>query len=94
MGTGKIINLPGRRTGPGARNLKDKGGRRSGPDRRRKPTVFFANDRRQGIERRSGRDRRCFCGFTPQTVKERRRVFLKTRLYWIDSNRHFRDSST
>lgn len=94
MGTGKIIQLPGRRTGPGSRNLKDKGGRRSGPDRRRNQTVFCANDRRRGRERRSGRDRRRFCGFAPQTVKERRRVFLKTRLYWIDPDHTFPDSST
>jgi hypothetical protein len=81
MGTANVIPLSSRERKRGSRSLSDKGGRRSGLDRRKQSCGPMVNDRRVGPERRSGRDRRCFRGFEPRKIEERRRVFLKTVFY-------------
>ena len=85
MGTSKIIPFCHSYNRGDSRYLHDKGGRRSGRDRRKKSADVVANDRRHGVERRSGRDRRCFRSFAARNLKEKRRVFLKTVLYPLPS---------
>jgi hypothetical protein len=55
--------------------IKDKGGTRSGNDRRQKNMIYVRLDRRTGKERRSGGDRREGSGHL--IALERRDVFRK-----------------
>lgn len=94
MGAENVIPLSSRKRKPGSCSLNDKGGRRSGLDRRKQPGVMISNERRQGRERRSGRDRRCFRGFESRKLEERRRVFLKTMFYSLSARHTTRNSIT
>ena len=94
MGTANVIPLSGRKSKRGSYSLIDKGGRRSGFDRRKQSRARVANERRVGPERRSGRDRRCFSGFKPRKIEERRRIFLKTILYSLFADHTPRNSNS
>lgn len=54
--------------------IRDRGGTRSGIERRKRQFIYMQQDRRSGRDRRSGEDRRQ--GIGRYTVVERRDIFL------------------